>query len=70
MATNSFRTAVTLYRSGTLSLPQAARYAGCSEVALAATLGSDRSTPSWSRRVRDGIDAPAAGGRPGPAGAD
>ncbi|WP_425498711.1 DUF7317 family protein [Haloplanus salilacus] len=60
---------MTLYRSGTLSLSQAARHAGCSEAAMAAALGAD-GAPTPSKSARDGIDAPAAGGRPGPAGAD
>lgn len=69
MHTNSFRTALTLYRSGTFSLSQAARHAGCSEAAMASVLGPDGAFAP-SRSARDDIDAPAAGGRPGLAGAD
>ncbi|WP_251342073.1 UPF0175 family protein [Haloplanus halophilus] len=54
MSTHSFRTALTLYRSGTLSLAQAARQAGCSETAMASALGAR----TRSRRARiDDADA-------------
>jgi hypothetical protein len=62
MHTNSFRTALTLYRNGTLSLPQAARRAGCSEAAMAAALG--RRTGTRRARIDD------AGSRPRPVDAD
>lgn len=39
MSTHSLTTALTLYRSGTLSLAQAARQAGCTEHEFAAVLG-------------------------------
>lgn len=39
MSTHSLTTALTLYRSGTLSLTQAARHAGCTEGELTNILG-------------------------------
>lgn len=39
MSTHSLTTALTLYHSGTLSLPQAARLAGCTEEELVPILG-------------------------------
>ncbi|MFC7172420.1 hypothetical protein ACFR97_00915 [Haloplanus litoreus] len=53
MSTHSFRTALTLYRSGTLSLAQAARHAGCSEAAMASALDGR----ARSRRARIDTDA-------------
>ncbi|WP_435067948.1 DUF7317 family protein [Haloplanus sp. C73] len=46
MHSHSFRSSVTLYRNGTLTLAQAARHAGCSEAAMteAATTRSARAT--------------------------
>jgi hypothetical protein len=55
MSTHSFRTALTLYRSGTLSLSQAARQAGCSEAAMASALGGR----TRSRRARVDADGDA-----------
>jgi len=50
MRSHSFRSSVTLYRNGTLSLAQAARHAGCSEAAMAAaaTTQSARTTADTS----------------------
>ncbi|WP_169719058.1 DUF7317 family protein [Haloplanus natans] len=42
MSNKSFQSSVILYRSGTLTLSQAARHAGCSDAALAAAVGSSR----------------------------
>lgn len=42
MSNKSFRSSVILYRSGTLTLSQAARHAGCSDAELAAAVGSSR----------------------------
>jgi hypothetical protein len=46
MRSHSFRSSVTLYRNGTLTLAQAARHAGCSEAVMAeaATTRSARAT--------------------------
>jgi hypothetical protein len=54
---HSFGSALTLYRSGTLSLPQAARLAGCAEAALASAPGPR--TRSRQPRTRDaGVGGP------------
>ncbi|AZH23927.1 hypothetical protein [Haloplanus aerogenes] len=54
MPTHSFESSVILYRSGTLTLSQAARHAGCSEAEMAAAVDV---TPQM--RVDAGVDAGA-----------
>jgi hypothetical protein len=42
MSNKSFESSVVLYRSGTLTLSQAARHAGCSDAEMAAAVGTTR----------------------------
>jgi hypothetical protein len=42
MSNKSFESSVVLYRSGTLTLSQAARHAGCSDAEMAAAVGATR----------------------------
>jgi len=42
MSNKSFESSVVLYRSGTLTLSQAARHAGCSDAEMAAAVGAQR----------------------------
>ena len=42
MSNKSFESSVVLYRSGTLTLSQAARHAGCTDAEMAAAVGAPR----------------------------
>jgi predicted HTH domain antitoxin len=60
MHTHALNTALTLYRSGTLSLTQAAHRAGCSEREMARALGRHGITIRESFPSHAALETPSA----------